>query len=90
METYKLEYPFEDIANEIVETLKVRRMNAGDVMALNEGDSEGVQTGKMLGRLCGLDIDDVKKLDVVDFQELQLIVGKQRASRQTGAPIKKS
>ena len=82
---YVLKYPFKGIDGEMVKTVALRRVTAGDMMELADDDSSMTQMAQVLANTAGLALDEeVRKMDIVDFEALQEELAKQRPGVKTG------
>lgn len=87
---YKLKYPFKGLVkSQTIQSVMIRRVNAGDMMAIDYGQSEIVQMAHMIARVTGLDVtDEVPVLDLEDWQEISDIIKKQSGHKKSGEQTK--
>lgn len=83
---YKLKHPFKGLdKSRTVQSVMMRRINAGDLLVVDDADSDMVQMGKLIARLTGLDyVSEVPQLDLEDWNGLQEIVKKQQTPTKSG------
>ena len=75
-ETIRLSHPVTLDDGTILEKLEMRRPTVGDVVAANitgQGNQAAAES-KLVARLCGLNIEDMNRVDYADYLKLQAVL----------------
>lgn len=82
-EILKLNHPIILADGKMLDQLKVRRPTVGDILDLPpDGGDVILRSARLAARLCGLNIEDLRLLDLQDFDALDDMVARFRKSVQ--------
>ena len=76
-EILKLNHPIILADGKMLDQLKVRRPTVGDILPPDGGDVI-LRSARLAARLCGLNIEDLRLLDLQDFDALDDMVARFR------------
>ncbi len=71
--TLTLDFPVQ-LPDRVLSTLTVRRLSVGDTLDFPDAATNRQTMARLYARLCGLNVEDIRALDMSDYMKLDRLV----------------